>query len=82
MCNMEKRLEAHGGYSYCGLAALCIAGSSFCMSFKAFCAGKADALDLHSFLKWAVFKQMSHEGGFQGRANKLVDSCYSFWQAE
>jgi protein farnesyltransferase subunit beta len=24
---------------------------------------------------------MSFEGGFQGRTNKLVDSCYSFWQA-
>jgi prenyltransferase beta subunit len=23
---------------------------------------------------------MSVEGGFQGRTNKLVDSCYSFWQ--
>jgi prenyltransferase beta subunit len=23
---------------------------------------------------------MAFEGGFQGRANKLVDSCYSFWQ--
>jgi hypothetical protein len=23
---------------------------------------------------------MSFEGGFQGRTNKLVDSCYSFWQ--
>ena len=22
---------------------------------------------------------MSYEGGFQGRANKLVDACYSFW---
>eukprot|EP00913_Durusdinium_trenchii_P026135 g24517.t1 len=63
----EEGLEAHGGYSYCGLATLCIAG-------------KADALDLHGFLKWAVHKQMTHEGGFQGRANKLVDSCYSFWQ--
>ncbi|CAE7694574.1 FNTB [Symbiodinium sp. CCMP2592] len=63
----EEGLEAHGGYSYCGLAALCIAG-------------RADALDLHAFLKWAVYKQMTREGGFQGRANKLVDSCYSFWQ--
>ena len=25
-------------------------------------------------------KQMSFEGGFQGRTNKLVDGCYSFWQ--
>ncbi len=24
---------------------------------------------------------MKFEGGFQGRTNKLVDSCYSFWQA-
>lgn len=22
---------------------------------------------------------MSLEGGFQGRTNKLVDGCYSFW---
>jgi protein farnesyltransferase subunit beta len=24
-------------------------------------------------------RQMRVEGGFQGRPNKLVDSCYSFW---
>jgi protein farnesyltransferase subunit beta len=24
-------------------------------------------------------RQMRFEGGFQGRVNKLVDSCYSFW---
>jgi protein farnesyltransferase subunit beta len=24
---------------------------------------------------------MACEGGFQGRTNKLVDGCYSFWQA-
>jgi prenyltransferase beta subunit len=23
---------------------------------------------------------MKLEGGFQGRTNKLVDACYSFWQ--
>ena len=23
---------------------------------------------------------MKYEGGFQGRTNKLVDGCYSFWQ--
>lgn len=26
-------------------------------------------------------RQMRFEGGFQGRCNKLVDGCYSFWQA-
>jgi len=34
-----------------------------------------------SLTKWLVFKQMRHEGGFQGRTGKLVDSCYSYWQA-
>lgn len=29
--------------------------------------------------KWAVSLQMPLEGGFQGRPNKLVDGCYSFW---
>lgn len=63
----EEGLEAHGGYSYCGLAALCIIG-------------KAGFLDLHALLNWAAHRQMEIEGGFQGRTNKLVDSCYSFWQ--
>ncbi|RUS24247.1 terpenoid cyclases/protein prenyltransferase alpha-alpha toroid, partial [Jimgerdemannia flammicorona] len=31
------------------------------------------------FLHWLVSRQMSLEGGFQGRCNKLVDGCYSFW---
>lgn len=63
----EEGLEAHGGYSYCGLAALCIIG-------------RADVLDLDLFLNWACKRQMPMEGGFCGRTNKLVDSCYSFWQ--
>ena len=25
-------------------------------------------------------RQMQFEGGFQGRTNKLVDGCYSWWQ--
>jgi prenyltransferase beta subunit len=29
--------------------------------------------------RWAVSRQMDVEGGFCGRTNKLVDSCYSFW---
>lgn len=29
---------------------------------------------------WLLQRQMRLEGGFQGRTNKLVDSCYSFWQ--
>ena len=29
--------------------------------------------------RWAAQRQMRLEGGFQGRPNKLVDGCYSFW---
>ena len=29
---------------------------------------------------WLAQRQMGAEGGFQGRTNKLVDGCYSFWQ--
>jgi hypothetical protein len=37
-------------------------------------------LDLQALLRWAVQRQGSAEGGFNGRTNKLVDGCYSFWQ--
>uniref|UniRef100_UPI00358FF226 protein farnesyltransferase subunit beta-like isoform X8 n=1 Tax=Myxine glutinosa TaxID=7769 RepID=UPI00358FF226 len=61
-------MEAHGGYTFCGLAAMILFG-------------KARMLDLSRLLRWAVNRQMRFEGGFQGRTNKLVDGCYSFWQA-
>lgn len=32
------------------------------------------------FQRWTINRQMRFEGGFQGRTNKLVDGCYSFWQ--
>ncbi|KZC10550.1 PREDICTED: protein farnesyltransferase subunit beta [Dufourea novaeangliae] len=60
-------MEAHGGYTYCGLAALVLLG-------------KTDFCHLKSLLAWIVNKQMHLEGGFQGRSNKIVDGCYSFWQ--
>ena len=60
-------MEAHGGYSFCGIAALML------MDKERLC-------DLDTLLHWAAARQMSCEGGFQGRTNKLVDGCYSFWQ--
>lgn len=60
-------LEAHGGYTFCGLAALTLLEKEHLCNVK-------------SLLKWTVNRQMRFEGGFQGRTNKLVDSCYSFWQ--
>ncbi|KAF4521030.1 hypothetical protein B566_EDAN002525 [Ephemera danica] len=60
-------MEAHGGYAFCGLAAL------FMLQRESNC-------DLQALLRWLVNRQMRFEGGFQGRTNKLVDGCYSFWQ--
>ncbi|KAF5195789.1 farnesyltransferase subunit beta [Thalictrum thalictroides] len=62
----EPGSEAHGGYTFCGLATMILIN-------------EADRLDLPSLIDWVVFRQ-GIECGFQGRANKLVDGCYSFWQ--
>lgn len=59
--------EAHGGYTYCGLAA-------------AILIGEADKLDYERLADWLSKRQITHEGGFNGRINKLIDSCYNFWQ--
>jgi protein farnesyltransferase subunit beta len=40
----------------------------------------ADRCDLFALNNWLLRRQTKLEGGFQGRTNKLVDSCYSFWQ--
>ncbi|XP_041927807.1 protein farnesyltransferase subunit beta-like isoform X2 [Alosa sapidissima] len=60
-------LEAHGGYTFCALAALVILEGQ-------------QRLNIRALLRWACSRQMRFEGGFQGRCNKLVDGCYSFWQ--
>ncbi|KAI8096543.1 terpenoid cyclases/protein prenyltransferase alpha-alpha toroid [Halteromyces radiatus] len=60
--------EAHNGYTFCGLAAIEILG-------------EMHKLDMNKLAKWCTDRQMQLEGGFQGRTNKLVDGCYSFWGA-
>ncbi|XP_031265242.1 protein farnesyltransferase subunit beta isoform X1 [Pistacia vera] len=62
----EPGSEAHGGYTFCGLATMILIN-------------EVNRLDLAALIDWVVFRQ-GVEGGFQGRANKLVDGCYSFWQ--
>lgn len=59
-------LEAHGGYTFCGIAALALLD-------------EGHKCDIEQLLKWNLQRQMPFEGGFQGRTNKLVDGCYSFW---
>ncbi|GLU11269.1 hypothetical protein SLE2022_280260 [Rubroshorea leprosula] len=62
----EPCSEAHGGYTFCGLAAMILIN-------------EVHRLDLARLIDWVAFRQ-GVEGGFQGRTNKLVDGCYSFWQ--
>jgi protein farnesyltransferase subunit beta len=63
----EPGNEAHGGYTFCGVAALALVDCTA-------------AVDLHRLLSWASRLQGPMEGGFMGRTCKLVDGCYSFWQ--
>uniref|UniRef100_A0A915LP28 Protein farnesyltransferase subunit beta n=1 Tax=Meloidogyne javanica TaxID=6303 RepID=A0A915LP28_MELJA len=62
----EPGCESHGGYTFCALA-------TFALMQKMY------LIDTQSALRWLVFRQMKLEGGFQGRTNKLVDVCYSYW---
>lgn len=59
-------LESHGGYVHCAVGILHILG-------------KLDMLDLPALVRWISMRQMDYTGGFNGRPNKLVDSCYSWW---
>ncbi|XP_068336017.1 protein farnesyltransferase subunit beta-like isoform X1 [Pyrus communis] len=62
----EPGAEAHGGYTFCGVATMVLIN-------------RVNRLDLPGLTDWLVFRQ-GKECGFQGRTNKLVDGCYSFWQ--
>ncbi|XP_013385112.1 geranylgeranyl transferase type-1 subunit beta [Lingula anatina] len=60
-------LEAHGGSTFCAIASLVLMNrlhSTFTPS------------QIEKLKRWCIFRQQS---GFQGRPNKPVDTCYSFW---
>ncbi|WAR28678.1 PGTB1-like protein [Mya arenaria] len=60
-------LEAHGGSTFCAVASL-----------KLMDRLHNDLTDgqMNNLQRWCLFRQLS---GFQGRPNKPVDTCYSFW---
>lgn len=60
--------EAHGGYSFCGAAALGILN-------------RLDLIDCKSLTAHIKRLQCPFTGGLRGRTNKLVDGCYSYWQS-
>lgn len=70
----EPFCEAHGGYTFCALGALHILTKA-----KGMTSLEESGVDVVALRDWLVRRQMAFEGGFQGRCNKLVDGCYSFW---
>jgi len=58
--------EAHGGHSILALS---------CMVLM----DQLQNINVDKLLYWLSNKQCEIEGGFHGRTNKLVDSCYSYW---
>lgn len=59
-------MESHGGTTFCALAALELSDQLDLLTPR----------QLEKMKRWLLFRQ---DGGFQGRPNKPIDTCYSFW---
>lgn len=59
-------MESHGGTTFCAVAALKLSDQLDVLSPKV----------IEQIKRWLIFRQ---EDGFNGRPNKPVDTCYSFW---
>ncbi|KAJ3809947.1 terpenoid cyclases/protein prenyltransferase alpha-alpha toroid [Lentinula lateritia] len=68
--------EAHGGYTFCALAAWVLLELEFPSS-----SSSEKKLNLRNLRRWLVQMQGGEDElyGFRGRTNKLVDGCYSWW---
>ncbi|XP_063707942.1 geranylgeranyl transferase type-1 subunit beta [Culicoides brevitarsis] len=66
--SQHDEMESHGGTTFCALAALELSGRLHELSAK----------EIERIKRWLVFRQ---EEGFNGRPNKPIDTCYSFWIA-
>lgn len=58
--------ESHGGTTFCAIAALSLSNQL----------DKLSESTIEGIKRWLIFRQID---GFQGRPNKPVDTCYSFW---
>lgn len=63
--------EAHGGYTFCALASFILLSKVGDENYK--------KINFDKLAEWLSNRQFEELGGFNGRINKLVDSCYSFW---
>lgn len=64
--SQHQEMESHGGTTFCALAALQMSGQLM----------ELPTVTVERIKRWLVMRQSD---GFQGRPNKLVDTCYSFW---
>ncbi|KAL6948813.1 hypothetical protein ACO0QE_001286 [Hanseniaspora vineae] len=67
--------EAHGGYTFCAVASLVIIVDYLHGCKKTL----NDFIDVDMLLRWISSRQDNEAYGLNGRSNKLVDGCYSFW---
>ena len=70
--------EAHGGYTFCAVAVLKLLLSH---KHNDITVALRSKINLDNLLYWLTSQQVQPLGGFRGRTHKLVDGCYSFWQA-
>lgn len=59
-------MESHGGTTFCAIATLQLSGQLDILPKRV----------IEGIKRWLLFRQID---GFQGRPNKPVDTCYSFW---
>ena len=69
----HPKCEAHGGYTFCAVAALDILSLIYPNAWE--------GIDIGMLVKYCQSLQCKRSGGFAGRTGKLVDGCYSFWLA-
>lgn len=65
--SQHYEMESHGGTTFCALAALQLSGQL---------EQTLNAKTVERLKRWLIFRQVD---GFNGRPNKPVDTCYSFW---
>lgn len=64
--SQHEQMEAHGGTTFCALAALQLSDRL----------SELSPVTIEGLKRWLLFRQ---DEGFNGRPNKPTDTCYSFW---
>lgn len=64
--SQHEEMESHGGTTYCGVASLELCGRL----------SEIEEKTIDGMIRWLLFRQIE---GFNGRPEKPMDTCYSFW---